>query len=230
MFFMRIGGQRATHAVGGAAAMGLAHGHREGMKLVEKARLVLRGIGGEGLAGEIGQGIVSRAIAAGRGHEKPVALGNATQVLVGDGNGMAEGVEQNGISGLRTNAGQGQQAGAQGGSGAGGEGRERTGKLLVEQGYERLKRGRFAGVKAGGLDETLQLSEGERTQAVHGQCSSRAQVGEREFDGLPGSVLGEVSAEDDLKGSIGRPPVLGTVRLCQLIVHPAQPLGGGELG
>ena len=85
--------------------MGLAHGDREGMKLVEEACLVTGGIGGEGLAGEIGQGIVSSALAAGSGHEKLVALSDAAKILVGDGNGMAESVEQNGVGGLRSNAG-----------------------------------------------------------------------------------------------------------------------------
>jgi len=129
---MRIGGQRATRALGGAAAMGLAHGDHEGMKLVEKARLDTGGIGGEDLAGEIGQGIVSREIAAGSGHEKLVALCDAAQILVGDGNGMAESVEQDGVGGLRSNAGQDQQAGAQCGRGNGGEFLEGTGELLVE--------------------------------------------------------------------------------------------------
>jgi len=49
---MRIGSERATGAMGGAAAMGLAHGDREGVKLVEEARLGDRRIGGEGQAGE----------------------------------------------------------------------------------------------------------------------------------------------------------------------------------
>src|ERR1035438_1358730 len=94
---MRIGVQRATRALGGMASMFLACGDREGMKLVEEARLVTGGIGGEGLAGEIGQGIVSRAIAAGSGHEKLMALSDAAKVLVGDGHGMAESVEQDGV-------------------------------------------------------------------------------------------------------------------------------------
>ena len=227
---MRIDGQRATRAVGGSTAMGLAHGDREGMKLVEEARLVSGGIGGEGLAGEIGQGIVSRAIAAGSGRQKPVALRDAAQVLVGDGNGMAECVEQDGVGGLRSNAGKGQQTGAQCGRGRGGEILERTAEFLVEHGYKFLERGRFASVKAGGLDEALQLPEGERTQAVHGQRARLAQVSERSLDGLPGCVLGEVSAEDNFKRSFGRPPVLGTVGLEKSVVHPAEALDGGGLG
>ena len=66
MHFIQIRGERTTVAEG-SAAMSFAHGHREGMKLVEKARLVVRRIGGKGLAGEFGQGIVSLTIAAGRG-------------------------------------------------------------------------------------------------------------------------------------------------------------------
>ncbi len=210
--------------------MGFAHGDREGMKLVEEACLAPGGIGGEGLAGEGGQRLIPLAIVAGRGQEKPVTLCDAAQVLIGDGNGMAEGVEQDGVCGFQTNTGQGQQAAAQGGCGNGGELLERSGKLGVEHGDKCLERGRFAGVKAGGLDEALQLSEGERAQAVHGQCSRRAQVVERALDGLPGCVLREVGAEDDLKTSFGWPPVLGTIGLGQLIVHAAQPLGGSGWG
>jgi hypothetical protein len=63
---MRIGGQRATCTLGDPAAMGLAHGHHEGMEFVEEARPIPGGIGVEGPAGELSQGIVSPAIVAGR--------------------------------------------------------------------------------------------------------------------------------------------------------------------
>ena len=227
---MWIGGQRATRALGCAAAMGFAYGDREGMKLVEKARLAEGGIAGEGLADEGGQRLISLAIAAGRGHEEPVTLSDAAQILVGDGNGMAEGVKQDSVGGLRTNAGQGHQAGAQSSRGSGGEFLNRTAELLVEHGDKCLERGRFAGGKAGGLDKPLQLLEGKRAQTVDGQRPSRVQVVERALDGLPGGVLSEISAEDDLKGSFGRPPMLRTVGFGKLVVHPAEALGGGELG
>ena len=73
-------------------------------------------------------------------------------------------------------------------------------------------------------------SRGMRAQAVHGQGAGRAQIGQRALDGLPGGVLGEVSAEDHFKRSFGRPPVLGAVGCAELIVHPAQALGGSGLG
>jgi hypothetical protein len=110
---MLIRGQRAPGALGGPAAMRFAHGDREGMKFVEEPRKVLRGIGGEGLAREAGQGLICFAIAAGRGRQKLVTLRNAAQVLVGNGDGMAECVEQDGVCGFRANAGQGQQPLAQ---------------------------------------------------------------------------------------------------------------------
>jgi hypothetical protein len=89
----------------GFAAVCLADGNREGMKLVEEPSLLFRGVGGEGLADESGHGLISLAIVAGRGREKPVARTDAAHVLVGDGNGMAEGVKQNGVRGFRANAG-----------------------------------------------------------------------------------------------------------------------------
>jgi len=118
---MLIRGQRATGALGGPAAMSLAHGDREGMELVEEPRKVLRGIGGEGLAGEADEGFIPFAIAAGRGRKKQVTFGYAAQILVGDGDGMAEGVKQDGVCGFRANAGQGQQPAAQNVRGAGGK-------------------------------------------------------------------------------------------------------------
>ena len=101
--------------------MGLAHGDGEGMKLVEKASRVCWKIGGERLAREIGHDLISSAVVAGRGHNEVVPRGDAAQVLVGHGNGMAEGVKQNGIGGLRTDAGKGEQTQTQGGSWDGSE-------------------------------------------------------------------------------------------------------------
>ena len=51
----------------GSAAMSLADGDGEGMKLVEKTCMVFFGVGGEGLTGEADQGFIAFAIAAGRG-------------------------------------------------------------------------------------------------------------------------------------------------------------------
>jgi hypothetical protein len=193
--------------------MGLAHGDGEGMKFVEEPRLVFRGVRGKGLAGQIGQGLIALVIAARGWLYKPVTRDDAAQVLVGDRDGMAEGVEQNGVGGLKTYTGQGQQTAAQSLRGAGGEIFKRTGKFLVQHSQKRLQRGRLAAVKAGGLDLALQLFKSQRAQAVHGQGSSHAQVAERALDGLPGGVLREVGAEDDFKGSFGRPSVLRSVRL-----------------
>ena len=81
------------------------------------------------------------------------------------------------------------------------------------------------GGKAGGQDEALQVSA--CAQAFHGQGSGGAQVVEGALDGFPGSVLSEVGAEDDFKGSLGRPPVLRAVGRGEVfVVHAAQALGG----
>jgi hypothetical protein len=85
-------------------------------------------------------------------------------------------------------------------------------------------------VKAGRLDQALQLFEGERAQAVKRQGAGRAQIGQRALDGLPGGVLREVSAEDHLKCRFGRPPVLRAIGCAELVVHTAQALGGSESG
>jgi hypothetical protein len=149
--------------------MSFADGDREGMKLVEEPRMIFCGVGGEGLASEGGQRLIPLAIVAGRRRKETVALRDAAQVLVGNGNGMAESVEQDGVGGLRTDAGQGQQAAAQGVCRGGGERFERTGKLGIEHGDEGFERGGLASVKAGGLDEALQLPEGKRAQTSDGE-------------------------------------------------------------
>jgi len=206
--------------VSGSSAMCLAYGNRQSMKLVEEPRLVFLIIGRKGQTRECSHGAVCLAVIDGRGLEKLVALGDAAQILIGDGDGMAEGVKQNGVGCLGADAGQGQQACAQGGCGAGGEAIERTRELLVEHRDEGFERGRLARVKAGGLNEALQLFDGERAQAVD----------ERAFDGFPCGVLREVGAEDDFKGSFCGPPMLGAIGLEEPIVHPAQSLGGSGFG
>lgn len=152
--------------------------------------------------------------------------GDTAQILVGHRDRMAKRVEQDGAGGLMANAWQRQQAAPKGFGWRSSERFERTSKLLVQHGYKCLERQRFAGIKAGGAYQIPQISEGQRAQAIEGQRSRLAQIGQRTLDGLPGCVLGQVSAEDDLKGNLGWPPVLGTVGLGQLIVHPAQALGG----
>lgn len=47
---MRIGGERAALALSGSAAMGLANGDGEGVKLIEELDAGLRGVGGKGHA------------------------------------------------------------------------------------------------------------------------------------------------------------------------------------
>jgi len=72
----------------------------------------------------------------------------------------------------------------------------------------------------------LQIVEWERAQAIDGECAGLAQVAQGALDGLPGSVLGKVSAQNDFKRSLRRPPVLGAISGGELIVHLAQPFSG----
>ena len=152
--------------------------------------------------------------------------GDAPEVLVGYGNGMVEGIEQNGVGGLRPYAGQNQQPAAKCGRGGSRECIERAGELLVQHGHKGFECRRLAGVKAGGTNEALQLAEAQRAQAVQGERTGRAQVGKGAFDGLPGGVLREIGAQDDFKASLGRPPMLRAVCFGKPIMHGPQPLSG----
>jgi hypothetical protein len=150
--------ERTIFAMGGAAAVGLADGYGEGVKLVEEAGVAGRGVGGEGLAGEIGEGFV--AFGAGRERKKPVALGDAAEILVGDGDGVVEGVEENGVGSLGTDTRESEKAAAENWGGSGRESFKRTGELLVEHGDKCLESRGLAGGKAGGLDKGAQVFEG----------------------------------------------------------------------
>ena len=72
---------------------------------------------GEGLASEMGQGLVSLPVAAGRSGCEMVAIDDAAQIFIRDWNRMAESVKQNGIGGLGAHAGKREQAKTQAGCG-----------------------------------------------------------------------------------------------------------------
>ena len=58
---MKIGGEWTAHAVGSPAAVRLAHGDSESVKLVEEAGVTCHRVGGEGGAGKVGERVVGRA-------------------------------------------------------------------------------------------------------------------------------------------------------------------------
>ena len=220
----QVVGQGAVFAAGGTAAVGFADGYGEGVELVEELGVSRDGIGGEGLAGEIGKGFVGNGLAV--GGEERVAVGDAAEVFVGDGDGVAEGVEKDGIGGFRADARQGKETLAELGRGRGGHAAKRAGELGVEQGNEGFERGRLARVEAGGLDEAAELVEGDGAETGDGERTGAVEIGDGALDGLPGGVLGEVGADDDFDGGFGRPPVLRAVSGGELIVHAAEALGG----
>jgi hypothetical protein len=58
---VKVRGQRTAGAMGRPAAVCLAHGYRESVKLIEKARVARGGIGSEGLPRQIGQRLIAFA-------------------------------------------------------------------------------------------------------------------------------------------------------------------------
>jgi hypothetical protein len=64
---LKIFGKRATLAVGRAAAVRLAYGYCEGVKLIEELGVVSRGIRGEGPAREMDERIIALTIMTGCG-------------------------------------------------------------------------------------------------------------------------------------------------------------------
>jgi hypothetical protein len=88
---LKVGSQRAAGAKGSPATICFTHSYRESVKLVEEARVACGGIGSEGLPRQIGQGLI--AFAAGRERNKPVAPGDAAEILVDYRNRMVERIE-----------------------------------------------------------------------------------------------------------------------------------------
>lgn len=225
----QIVGQRAAGASGDAAAVGFADGYGEGVELVEELGVGWDGIGGEGLAGEMSEGFIgdSGAGAGGAaGSEESVAVGDAAKIFVGNRDGVTEGVEQNGIGGLRADAGEGEEKLAKVGGGGGGHAAKRAGEFGVQEGNKSFECGGFAGIKAGGLDEAAELVEGNGAETGDGERAGAAEIGDGALDGFPGGVLGKVRADDDFEGGFGRPPVLRTVGSGETVVHGAQAAGG----
>lgn len=198
------------------------------MKFIEEAGAIRCGISGERVCRELHEGIVSAAVLCRRGVDQAMALGDAAQILVGNGNGVAKRIEQDGVGCFRPYTGQRNQAHAKLLGGRGGEAIERAGEFIVQHGEEGFERGSLACNEAGRADQFLQLFQGESAQAVGGKCAGAAEVGEREFDGFPRSVLREVSAEDHFEGRLGGPPVLWAVGCEEALVHAAQTPGGAE--
>jgi len=208
--------------------VGFADGDGECVELVEERAQVFLRIGGEGSASELDEGVVAGPILSGWRDEESVTLGDAAEIFVGDGDGVAEGVEKDGVGGFRTNAGELEQTAAQGGRGRGGEAMERAGEFLVEHGDEGFERGRFAREETGWANEFLETVERKRAEAGQAERTGGTEIGEGAFDGFPGGVLREVSAEDNLKTCAGGPPVLRTIAGEEAIVHAAQALCGSE--
>ena len=127
---LKIGGQRTACAAGRPAAMRLSHGDGEGVKLVEKPGLCPLGDRRRRPARvRSTRASYPLAVARRRGLDQLVALGDAAQILVGDRDRMAEGVEQNGVGGLGPTPGRASRRHAEGGVGRGGQTLERSGKL-----------------------------------------------------------------------------------------------------
>ena len=149
--------KRAVGAVRCFSAVCLAHGHCQRMKFVEEAGLLIDGVGGEGLARELDQGFVAFPIAPWGGDTQVVSFDDTAQVFIGDGNGMLKGIEQDGIRRLWAYAGQLQKSSSQRLGGQGGQGRKGGAELVTEHRYKGQDRRCFAGLKAAGADEALQV-------------------------------------------------------------------------
>jgi len=85
----------------------------------------------------------------------------------------------------------------------------------VEEGDKHFDAPRFLPEVARRLDQAFEPPEAHSANAVDIQSVGGAQIGERALDVRPVCVLGQIGAEDDFKGRLGRPPVLASPRLVE---------------
>lgn len=100
----------------------------------------------------------------------------------------------------------------------------------VEESDEGFERSSFAQHEAGGANEVAELSFGNRTESADGEDAASAQVGNGAFDGFPGGILGEVSADDDFERGLRRPPLLRAPGCNEAVIHRVEATGGGRHG
>lgn len=161
--------------------------------------------------------------------EETVAGDHATEVLVDNHGGNAEGVEEDDVGGLGADAGEVQEILADGRgvlkSGTT-QGCHATAVGVIQERDEGFEGGSFAPHEAGGADEGAEFGFRNRAKAAQGEGAVGAEAGNGELDGLPGGVLGEVGADDDFEGRLCGPPLLRTPGLDEAVVHGAEAAGG----
>ena len=83
--------------------------------------------------------------------------------------------------------------------------------MLVEEFNEFFKALCFLAVEPGGTDQLLEVRLRERTDTVNGKVAGIPKSGNPKLGVLPSGTLNEDGADDDLKRTISRPPVLGSI-------------------
>jgi hypothetical protein len=225
LVFRQIECKGTVEAIGDATAMGFSDGDSQGMEFVEERGPVVSAISGEGISGELNERLVAFAVLFRGRMNELVTNRDAAEVFIRDGDGVAESVQQDCVSGFGAHSGECEQPVAKKMGVSRGETLEGSGKLRVEHGDEGLQGGSLARVETRWLDELLQLGEGEGAQAVDAERAGAAEIGQRDLDGFPGCVLSEVRADDDFEWGLRGPPELGTVGLDQFVMHGAQARG-----
>ena len=228
--FFEIKSQRATLAAGHAAAVPFAGFDDQGVELVvvagESVGRFVVAFRGESLLGE-GLDLGVFCVVGG----EAVANGDAAEVFVDHHGGDAQGVEENGIGGFGANTGEIEEVIANGfliGVSATSKGGHAAFVFGVEKGDEGFEGRGFAQHETRGADEIAELSFGDRTEAADGEGAASAQVGNGAFDGFPGGILGEVSADDDFEGRFGRPPPLRAPGCNEALIHRVETASGGR--
>src|SRR5437588_10680811 len=90
--------------------------------------------------------------------------------------------------------------------------------MFVQIRYKGLQASRLLPEISSGSNQSFQLRQRYATDSLQGEQTGGAQAAERALDVGPGSVLRQVSADDDCKSRSSRPPVLASAGTKQGVV------------
>lgn len=172
--------------------------NEEGVEFVEESM-----VGGEVLLKEGAKLLVGMF---GRG--EAVTLEDAACIGVNDEDGMAAGIEEDGVSGFRTDAVDREEPFAELFRGGAEHLSKRTAIVFLHESGEGFELASFLAKVTGRTDEARETRRGNGEDGAERKQFLAAKISDGALDVSPGSVLGENGADDDFKAGAAGPPML----------------------
>lgn len=203
--------------------MALACFYDERVEFVEMAFKRGGGVGGKGGGGER----LKVCVAGAARRQKLVARDDAAEVFVDDEYGMAKSVEQNSVGGFFADSGKDEELFPSHAGGFSSQRIKRTSIIPVEERDECLDGSSFADHVSRRANEGAEVLFVGGADACDGEDALFAEIDDGALDATPGSILRQIRAEDDLKRTVGWPPLLMTVGPEQDVIETAKARGRG---